>query len=228
MPRFSFFKTRAIRAATEIARISVVDSVATLAINTVPEIETNVSNLDSSVTTIQTDLTTINSEVDTLESNISTISSSITTIQGQIPTSVDDLTDVDITSVTPQLGQALVYDGTKFTPGDVATSGGGAQQKTYSYIGPLQENVSTERLYIGEASTLSKILTVVGSTGNTSAQIKIKKNGTVINTITIPADTSTVSTTTNTALAEGDYLTVDITGSSSAKDLYVTLIYGAE
>ena len=229
MPRFSFFKTRAIRAATEIARISVVDSSATLAISAVPEIESSVSNLDSSVTTLQTDLTTVNSEVDTIESNISTINSSITTIQGQIPTSVDDLTDVDITTTAPVTGQALVYDGTKFAPGDVATSGGGgANSKTYSYVGSIQENVSTERLYVAEASTLNSIRVDLGTTGNTNAEIQLKKNGTVINTINIPANTASVTTASTESIAAGDYFTVDITKSSSATNLYVTLLYGSE
>lgn len=145
-----------------------------------------------------------------------------------VPSSINDLTDVDTSSAAPVTGQALVYDGTKFAPGDVASGGGGSTQKTYSFVGPMQENVSRERLYVGEAGVLTKIITTLGTTGNTSTEIKIKKNGIVINTITIPANTDLVTTTTSQNLAVGDYFTVDITKSSSATNLYVTLIYGAE
>lgn len=162
--------------------------------------------------------------------NTSDVSNLQTTVSNlSIPSSVNDLTDVDTTTTAPVTGQALVYDGTKFAPGDVATSGGGgANTKTYSYVGSIQENVSTERLYVAEASTLNSIRVDLGTTGNTNAEIQLKKNGTVINTINIPANTATVTTASTESIAAGDYFTVDITKSSSATNLYVTLLYGSE
>lgn len=165
-------------------------------------------------------------QIGTNTSDVSTLQTTVSNLT--IPSSVDDLTDVDTTTTAPVTGQALVYDGTKFAPGDVAASGGGANTKTYSYSGSIQENVSTERLYVGESSTLNSIRVDLGSTGNTSTEIQLKKNGTVINTITIPANTATVTTASTESIAAGDYFTVDITKSSSATNLYVTLLYGSE
>lgn len=42
-------------------------------------------------------------------------------------TSIDDLTDVDTTTTPPVNAQALVWDGTNWIPGNVATSGGGGR-----------------------------------------------------------------------------------------------------
>jgi len=165
-------------------------------------------------------------QIGTNQSDLTSLQSTVSNLS--IPSSVNDLTDVDTSTTAPVTGQALVYNGTKFAPGDVATSGGGANTKTYSLIGPLQENVSTERLYVAEASTLNTIRIDLGTTGNTSAEIQLKKNGTVINTITIPASTSSVSVASTQSISAGDYFTVDITKSSSATNLYVTLLYGSE
>ena len=159
--------------------------------------------------------------------DVASLTSSVNNLS--VPSSVNDLTDVDTSTVAPVTGQALVYDGTKFAPGDVAASGGGgANTKTYSYSGSIQENVSTERLYIAEASTLNTIRVDLGTQGNTSTEIQIKKNNNVINTITIPANTSSVVTASTESISAGDYFTVDITKSSSATKLYVTLLYGSE
>jgi hypothetical protein len=41
-----------------------------------------------------------------------------------VPTTIDAFADVDTTTIVPTNGQALVWDGTNWTPGTVATSGG--------------------------------------------------------------------------------------------------------
>ena len=126
-----------------------------------------------------------------------------------VPTDISDLTDT--TSLLSSGG-----------------GGGGANTKTYSYSGSIQENVSTERLYVAETSTLNSIRVDLGTQGNTSTEIQILKNGVVINTIAIPANTSSVVTNSTESISAGDYFTVDITKSSSATNLYVTLLYGSE
>ena len=141
------------------------------------------------------------------------------------------LGDVNTTSNAPIAGQALVWDdvNSQWIPGTVAASGGGGtstQAKTYYWEGGLQENVSKVRLYINSASTLNSINTNVASAGNTEAIFKVKKNGTVIQTITLDAvQLSNSLSDLGISIVSGDYLTVDIFKSSSASDLYVNFIY---
>jgi len=141
------------------------------------------------------------------------------------------LGDVNTTSNAPIAGQALVWDdvNSQWIPGTVAASGGGGtstQAKTYYWEGGLQENVSKVRLYINSASTLNSINTNVASAGNTEAIFKVKKNGTVIQTITLGAlQLSNSLSDLGISIVSGDYLTVDIFKSSSASDLYVNFIY---
>lgn len=47
-----------------------------------------------------------------------------TAVQVGAPTTLDQLTDVDISTVPPTVGQALVYDGVTWEPGDIAEGGG--------------------------------------------------------------------------------------------------------
>jgi hypothetical protein len=98
--------------------------------------------------------------------------------------------------------------------------------KTYYWQGGLTENVGTLRFYIHTAATLNTIALNLVSAGLTQSTFVVKKNGTSINTITVPAGNVAVSQTGLTiSLAANDYLTVDITQSSSASDAYINLIY---
>ena len=98
--------------------------------------------------------------------------------------------------------------------------------KTYLSKGALSEATGTLRFYIHTTSTLTAINAYLGTTGLTQTVAVVKKNGTSINTITIPANTAALNQTgLSISLAAGDYLTVDITQSSSATDLYINFIY---
>ena len=103
--------------------------------------------------------------------------------------------------------------------------GGGGFVKTYFWEGVLQENVSRRGIYVHADATLTQIRVNVKTPGNSAAAIQVKKNGTVLNTITIPMNVTNVYVDTTHAVLGGDYMTVDITTSSSANDLYVTLAY---
>jgi hypothetical protein len=123
-------------------------------------------------------------------------------------------------------GQYLKTDGT----GNLSWSSvsGAAQNyvKTYYWQGGLTENVGALRFYIHVAATLSTISLNLVSAGLTQSTFVVKKNGTSINTITVPAGNVAVSQTgLAISLAANDYLTVDITQSSSASDAYINLIY---
>ena len=62
--------------------------------------------------------------------------------------SIDDLSDVDTTTVAPTEGQALVYDsvGGEWVPGD-AGSGSGAGSKTYFADGDFENNIDDASVY---------------------------------------------------------------------------------
>jgi hypothetical protein len=139
--------------------------------------------------------------------------------------SIDDLSDVTVTN--PTAGQILGYTGSNWTNQTVETGGGGADSyvKTYFWEGALQENVSRKRFYIHVNSTLETIIINLGTSALTETTIAVKLNGTVLNSINIPANTTYKTTSVSHSLAVNDYITVDITKSSSAENLYVTLVY---
>lgn len=111
-----------------------------------------------------------------------------------------------------------------------AAQSGGASTisyvKEYVWRGGLTENTGTLRHYIHATSTLTGIYAYLVSGGLTQSTVVVKKNGTSINTITIPANSTNVNQSgLSISLAAGDYLTVDITQSSSASDLYINFVY---
>jgi len=98
--------------------------------------------------------------------------------------------------------------------------------KTYLSKGAVAEAIGTLRFYIHAASTLTQINTYLGTAGLTQTVAVVKKNGTSINTITIPANTLSLNQTgLSISLSAGDYLTVDITQGSTATDLYINFVY---
>jgi hypothetical protein len=141
-------------------------------------------------------------------------------------TALSALTDVDVSSAVA--GQVLGYTGSNWVPTVGGGGGGGGADsyvKTYFWEGVLQENVSTKRYYIHVESVMESIAINLGAVGQTQSTIQIKKNNTALNTIVIPANTDYVLTNVSNQLAVNDYITVDITQSSSAVNLYVTFVY---
>ena len=91
-------------------------------------------------------------------------------------------------------------------------------------------NTGTARWYSPRAVTITKIRThVATSSAGAALNMTLKKNGTSIQTFSIAAGSTTdVTTGLNLSVAEGDYLTIDITqiGSSTAgSDLNVVISY---
>tara|TARA_B100002019_G_scaffold293453_1_gene321170 strand:+ start:819 stop:1184 length:366 start_codon:yes stop_codon:yes gene_type:complete len=103
--------------------------------------------------------------------------------------------------------------------------------KTFNRSGNLAVTTGTQRYYLAYASFLKNVEAYVNTAPvGADANISIIKNGsTTIKTLSISAGaTSSGDNTTSISLAEGDYLTVDITqiGSSTAgADLYVNLSF---
>lgn len=114
----------------------------------------------------------------------------------------------------------------------VAQSGGGGLSiqtytKEYYWQGALTENTGNTRFYIHANSNITTVYTNLVTAGLTQSAAVIKKNGTTINTITIPAGNTYVGQTgLSLSLLTNDYLTVDITqGGASATGLYITIVY---
>lgn len=96
--------------------------------------------------------------------------------------------------------------------------------------GTLQTYTGTMRWYAPYNLSISSILPRVVASADQSIIILIKKNGNTAVTLTILANTYTISAyTSGLSLAFGDYLTIDLTqvGSSTqpGSDLYVQFSY---
>lgn len=113
--------------------------------------------------------------------------------------------------------------------GTTTGGGGGAAKyvKTYYWKGGLTENTGTIRHYVPVAtSTLTTINAYLATPGLTQSTVVVKKNGVAINTIIFAANaTSNLQSALSVALSSSDYLTVDITQSSNAVDLYINFVY---
>ena len=126
--------------------------------------------------------------------------------------------------------QVLKTDGSGQLSWTAQSSGGGGLVKAYRYDAVLATNVSTKRIYLHQAfsSVLIDAFVSVAPAGS-NATFSIKKNGTSFQTITITdGNTSSVNTNNTTAFAEGDYITVDITGvgsTTAGENLYLVLSF---
>ena len=111
------------------------------------------------VTLVAADVTDFDTEVTnntTVVANTSKVSAS---------GSIDEHSDVDITTIAPTLGQAPIWDGTKFVPGD---AGGGSGQGGINYITnpDFETDLTGWSLYKDAAAS-----TPVDGTGGTALEI---------------------------------------------------------
>ena len=102
--------------------------------------------------------------------------------------------------------------------------------KAYRYDDILVTNTGEKRLYLEKAYTLNTIKAYVDTAPvGADVTLDIKKNGTSLQTVSIPAGTLTGSQTSLThSIAANDYLTIDITqvGSSTAgENLYLVFTF---
>ena len=77
--------------------------------------------------------------------------------------------------------------------------------------GRLEVRAGTVRWYSPGNITVSKIVSRLATTADTAIIAVIKKNGTAVETVTIPIGQSKVTDTVDFSMSEDDYLTVDIT-----------------
>lgn len=102
--------------------------------------------------------------------------------------------------------------------------------KAYRYDDILVTNTGEKRLYLEKAYTLNSINAYVDTAPvGADVTLDVKKNGTSLQTVSIPDGTLTGSQTSLThSIAANDYLTIDITqvGSSTAgENLYLVFTF---
>ena len=154
------------------------------------------------------------------------ISGKTLTITGSTPSlSIDDLTDVDTTNTTPVAGNVLKWDGSKWSPGTDATTGGagtdadtldGQDSIYFLNYNNLQNTPSiptdvsdltdtTTLLFDGVFGSLTSKPTTIAGYGITDAVVNFADLGTKPTTISGYGITDALSTSSNlSALADVD------------------------
>ena len=95
----------------------------------------------------------------------------------------------------------------------------GLLMQTFSQAGTLAVTTGVSRFYVERAGTLTTLRASVSSPSTGSGvAVALRKNGTTVATVTIPAGSNTATSSPAVALVTGDYLTIDITavGSTTA------------
>ena len=140
--------------------------------------------------------------------------------------SIDDLADVDTTTTPPSSGDLLEWDGANFVP-VTPSADTDYIEKQYKYDGALALNTGTARLYVPANCAgydVSAYLGTASSSGDVTVDVLL--DGSVDTTVTIPALSTTATTTSSVAITAGSYVTIDITGiGTGSSDLYLTLTF---
>jgi len=98
----------------------------------------------------------------------------------------------------------------------------------FNQTGDLAVTTGTARWYAPRALTISRINGKLATASNGTVGVALAKNGTQINTFNISASsTNNNQTGLSLSVAEGDYLTINITavGSTPGSDLSVKVYY---
>jgi hypothetical protein len=103
--------------------------------------------------------------------------------------------------------------------GSAGTGGGsGTQIKTMDYTGTFVTFTGTKRWWINGDYTISKLLTFVTTTATgANINLRINKNGSSADTISITANANSAIKTSNISVVQGDYITVDVTQVGSTR-----------
>lgn len=141
---------------------------------------------------------------------------------------LDNLSDVDTTGAV--LGDVLKWDGSAWTPAadnDTIYTDADYIEKQYRYEGALSLSTGSVRLYVPADCTGTDLNLHLGTTSSSGdVTVDFLLNGVVDTTATITALATTATATSATAITEGDYVTIDITGAGTgAADLYISLTF---
>jgi hypothetical protein len=149
------------------------------------------------------------------------------------PTNVDaqynySVNQLSANTITANGTNLLAYTNAAFAFANTINSYYKTFSRTYYYKGTITENVGTLRYYMLTSNTANivSISTNLTTIGGVSCVFVVKKNGTVVNTITVPAQNTFVNQTgLNIGLVYNDYITIDVTKGSDAVDAYINIVY---
>ena len=155
------------------------------------------------------------------------------TIAGGTPITVDESDPVFLASEAFNItaGDTTNWD-QAFAWGDHAQAGYLTAdvdkiEKQYRYDGALAINTGTARLYVPADCTgyvVTGYLGTASSSGDVTVDVLI--DGSLDDTLTIPALSTTATTSSPVAITAGSYITIDITGiGTGSSDLYLTLTF---
>lgn len=122
-------------------------------------------------------------------------------------------------NITGAVVGSAVFDGstdiTITTSGGTSSSSGGGLSSLYaSFSGPVTPMIGDIPWYPSKAITFTNVFAYLSANASSTITATIRKNGTPVQTITIPAGQKTSTTAVNIGLTASDYLTIDIVGGS--------------
>ena len=136
---------------------------------------------------------------------------------------VDDVTKTlptDISNIKTVNGQSIIGEG------DLALTATALMTRTYNSVGLLSTKIGTSRWYPEKSISLKSAFFSVGTKSTSNIILNVNKNGTLLFSMTLAADTykTTIKTNINTAILTTDFITIDIIATSGA-DLTLTITY---
>lgn len=95
---------------------------------------------------------------------------------------------------------------------------------TFTASGDVATFTGTSRYYLDMAGTVKVARASLGTAGSTTTTAVVKKNGTIIATVSLGSTVNTLAVQPEVSVSTGDFLTVDVTAAGTgAKDLVVTV-----
>lgn len=101
----------------------------------------------------------------------------------------------------------------------------GTQTRTLNFFGSLVPTTGTVKFYPDKTINITNVYAVVGVQSNSPISANLKKNGVVVGSVSISANTDKSSIQNlSIALTTSDYLTADL-ATTGGENLSITLVY---
>jgi len=118
---------------------------------------------------------------------------------------------------------SLASNGTLTAPGDILVNSLSVKDNIVKTLflyqdGNLTVKTGTVRWYASAALVVTGVLARVAAASDTGVEVKVKKNGIVVDTIQLSANSLKSSSYTGFNMATDDYLTVDVTAVGGAQN----------
>ena len=118
---------------------------------------------------------------------------------------------------------SLASNGTLTAPGDILVNSLSVKDNIVKTLflyqdGNLTVKTGTVRWYASAALTVTGVLARVANASDTGIEVKVKKNGLVVDTIELSANSLKSASYTGFSMVTDDYLTVDVTAVGGAQN----------